>query len=313
VTQKPLVLIAGPTASGKSALAISFARLASGEIINADASQVYRDLRLLSARPSAAEEQNIPHHLFGFLDGAVACSTVSWRDHALQVMDAVHQRNKLPIFVGGTGLYLRTLLQGIADVPEIASAIRIEVRNLPAAALRVALEQEDADIAQRLNPADRQRQARALEVIRATGKSLLHWQQQMQGGLLHRQDIGPILPIVLLPDRASLYDRCDSRFEAMMAAGALAEVAVLKARNLAPALPVMKAVGVPELLAHLSGAMSEAESIAAATLATRHYAKRQYTWMRNQFGDWRRLECFGESLVNDDLAILLREYGLTVK
>lgn len=313
MTQKPLVLIAGPTASGKSALAISFARLGSGEIINADASQVYRDLRILSARPSVDDEQNVPHHLFGFMDGAQACSTALWRDHAVQVMDSVHQRDKLPIFVGGTGLYLRTLLLGIADVPEIAPAIRSEIRNLPIAALRTALAQEDAVIAERLNPADRQRQARALEVIRATGKSLLFWQQQKQGGLLHRQDIGPILRIVLLPDRATLYARCDSRFQAMMAAGALAEVAALKARYLAPTLPVMKAVGVPELLAHLSGACSETESVAAATLATRHYAKRQYTWMRNQFGDWHRLEKFGERLVNADLAILLREYGLTVK
>jgi tRNA dimethylallyltransferase len=313
MTQKPLVLIAGPTASGKSALAISLARLGSGEIINADASQVYRDLRILSARPTAEEEQTVPHHLFGFMDGAQACSTGLWRDHAVRTLEAVHQRHKLPIIVGGTGLYLRTLLHGIADVPEIPPAVRTEVRNLTPAALRTALEAEDPESAARLNPADRQRQARALEVIRGTGKPLLFWQQQMQGGLLHRPDIGPILQLVLLPDRAALYDRCDARFAAMMAAGAMDEVAALQARHMAPDLPVMKAVGVPELLAHLSGAMSRADSITAATLATRHYAKRQYTWMRNQFGTWRQLEGFGDSLVNDELAILLREYGLTVK
>ncbi len=284
-----------------------------GEIINADASQVYRDLSILSARPDVEEEAQAPHHLFGFMDGREACSTALWRDLAKQLIEDVWARNHVPVIVGGTGLYLRTLLTGIAEVPEITPKVRDGVRMLGSEDLRAALEAEDPLMASRLNPADRQRQSRALEVIRSTGRSLNHWQAELSGGMEMQEGIGPILKFVLLPDRATLYARCESRFASMLGSGALEEVGALLARKLDPSLPVMKAVGVPELASHLDGSSTLSDAMAAACQATRRYAKRQYTWMRNQFGDWHQLECFGESLINEDLAILLREYGLTVK
>jgi tRNA dimethylallyltransferase len=310
---KSIILIAGPTASGKSALAVQVAQAVGGEIINADASQVYRDLLILSARPELREMADVPHHLFGHLDGAQACSTADWRDQALAVIAQIWARHAVPVVVGGTGLYLKTLLGGIADVPDVPPSVRAAVRGLTTEQVRAALLLEDPAMAVRLNPADRQRQARALEVMRASGTSLCHWQQQLSGGLTARSDVATVLKIVLLPDRAALYARCEGRFRQMMDRGALREVQALLARNLDASLPVMKALGVPELAAVLRQGTDMALAIAAAAQSTRHYAKRQYTWMRNQFPDWHRLETFGEQLVNDDLAILLREYGLTVK
>lgn len=271
----PLIVIAGPTGSGKSALALDLALALGGMIINADASQLYRDLRILSARPSPQEEEQAPHRLYGILEGAEACSAASWASMAKEVIASAHQQGLVPILVGGTGLYLRTLIEGIAPVPPIPESVRAEVRALSLSALSAALLEEDPAMAARLHPHDPQRQARALEVIRATGRSLLFWQQARSGGLSTDVTLDVRL---LVPNRAWLADRIDRRFEAMMHAGALEEVRALKAQGLSPGLPVMKALGVPSLMRHLEGDISLGAAAEEAKQQTRAYAKRQLTW-----------------------------------
>ncbi len=280
-TPRPKVaLIAGPTASGKSALAIELAEQIGGTVVNADASQVYRDLRVLSARPSAEDEARVPHRLFGYVDGAEACSAARWASDATAAIDAVHGSGGVPVLVGGTGLYLRTLLDGIAPVPEIDPEVRVAVRALLVAEAHEALKREDPSAATRLAPADTTRVARALEVVRSTGKPLSHWQQQRTGGIGDRVALSAA---VLLPDREKLLTRCDRRLEAMFDDGAVEEVAALLRRSdMSPDAPVRRAIGVPEIAAMLAGAISRDEAIARAQLATRQYAKRQYTWFRNQ-------------------------------
>lgn len=274
-----MALIAGPTASGKSALALRIAERCNGVLINADASQVYADLAILSARPTPEEVARVPHRLFGYVDGAEACSAARWAADATAAIDAVHAEGRLPILVGGTGLYLRTLLDGIAPVPDIAPEIRMAVRALPVAEAYAALAVEDPAAAARLNPADTTRVARALEVIRSTGRPLAEWQRETQGGIGHRISLHPLL---LLPDRRWLVERCDARFEAMLAGGAAEEVERLLARRLPPAIPVMRAIGVPPIAAWLAEEIDRPTMIARAQLDTRRYAKRQYTWFANQ-------------------------------
>lgn len=288
-----LALIAGPTASGKSDLAVKLAQrvIAGGQdavIVNADSAQVYSDLRVLSARPSEEEMQGVPHVLFGAWDGAQACSAADWAQAARHEIDAAHARGALPILVGGTGLYIRTLLDGIAPVPEIDPAIRAEIRSLPLDVAYAALQAEDPERAALLAPADAQRITRALEVVRSTGLPLTHWQQQLSGGIAKSVDLAPL---VLLPDRAWLYNRCDLRFETMWHGGAIGEVEALLARQLSTDMPVMRAIGVPEIAAFLRGSLIQADAIAAGQQATRRYAKRQYTWSNNQNpATWPRLE-----------------------
>jgi tRNA dimethylallyltransferase len=289
----PLALIAGPTASGKSDLAVrlALALVAQGRpatVINADSAQVYADLAILSARPSATEMRGLPHRLFGTWDGAQACSAADWATAAQQEIAAAHEIGSVPILVGGTGLYLRTLLDGIAPVPPIDPAVRAEVRALPLEQAYAALEQADLPRAAALGPGDSARIRRALEVVRSTGRRLAEWQRELSGGI---EAIVNLHATVLLPDRATLYARCDQRFAAMLAAGALTEVAALHARQLDSALPVMRAIGVPELSAYLDGTATLAEAEARASQATRNYAKRQFTWFRNQPPpDWQRVE-----------------------
>ncbi len=278
-----IVVIAGPTASGKSALALSIAETSDGEIINADSMQVYADLSVLTARPNAAEMAKLPHHLYGVVDGGTTCSVAQWRDMALVAIEQVWLRRKLPVLVGGTGLYLRALLDGISDIPSIPEAIRIEVRALDTAAVAEALQTTDPVMAARLNPNDRQRLVRALEVLRATGQSLASFQGQVGGGLT--ADVN-VRRLRLMPERDWLYARCDARLEQMVASGALEEVARLMARQLDPDLPVMKALGVREFSACQAGTCTQEEALAMARLGTRHYAKRQLTWLRNQCADW---------------------------
>lgn len=280
----PLVVIAGATASGKSATALDLAERRGGVVINADASQVYADLRVLSARPSLEEEARAPHRLYGVVDGSTACSAAAWADMARQAIAAVHAEGRLPILVGGTGLYIRTLLDGIAPVPAIPEEVRAEVRLLddPHAALAI----EDPAMAARLRPSDRQRSSRALEVWRATRRSLADWQRTNVGGIA---DAVELRPYVVEIDRDALYARCNRRFDDMIAAGAVEEVAALAARGLAPELPVMKALGVPPLLRHLAGEIGLDEAADVAKRDTRHYAKRQLTWFRNQSAGWVRL------------------------
>lgn len=305
----PLALIAGPTASGKSALAIALAQRTGGIVINCDASQVYADLRILSARPSAEEEARAPHRLFGTLDGAEACSAARWAQDAEREIAAAHAAGRLPILVGGTGLYIRTLLDGIAPVPEIAPDIRQAVRALPVAQAHAALAREDPASARALAPADTARIARALEVVRSTGRSIRDWRARKEGGIGGRVALAPFL---LLPPRDWLATRCDARFEQMLDEGAVEEVQALLARDLPPALPVMRAIGVPEIRDWLAGDSTRAEMILRAQTATRRYAKRQYTWFANQPpADWPRHRDQVDNKIIDEIAIKLQELLLT--
>ena len=292
----PLALIAGPTASGKSALALELAEARNGVVINADSAQVYRDLRVLTARPSAEEEARAPHALFGHVDAADAgYSAARWAEEARAAIAEATAAGKLPILVGGTGLYLRTLLDGIAPVPTIDPAVRQAVRALPVAEAYAALAREDSAAASRLASADTARVARALEVVRATGRPLAYWQKQRKlapaeagGGIAGEVDLRPVL---LLPDRAELFARTDARLVEMVATGAVEEVAALIARpDLRAAAPIRRAIGVPPIAAMLAGELTQAQALAAAQLQTRQYAKRQYTWFRHQPPpDWPRL------------------------
>ena len=274
-----MALIAGPTASGKSALALDLAKAAGGVIVNADSAQIYRDLPILSAAPTAAERALADHRLYAVRDGADPCSAADWATLARGEIAAIHAQGRLPILVGGTGLYLRTLLDGIAPIPPIDPAIRHKVRISALEDNRARLEQIDPDIAARLRPTDKARIARALEVILSTSRSLAHWQDRREGG------IGgsiALRPLILLPPRDWLYARCDARFAEMVEHGAMEEVKALLGRGLSPSLPVMRAIGVSLLSACLAGTMSLAEAIAAGQQATRRYAKRQYTWFAHQ-------------------------------
>lgn len=279
-----VALIAGPTASGKSDLAVRLAQALERRgrravVLNADSAQVYADLKVLSARPSDAEMGGIEHRLFGAWDGAVPCSAGDWAEAAKREIAALHAEGAVPVLVGGTGLYFRTLIEGIAAVPPIDAAVREEVRALPVADAYAALQAADPERAALLAPADSQRIARALEVVRSTGRPLAHWQRQTVGGIGDRIALHPL---VLLPDRSWLNERCDRRFAAMLDQGAVEEVEALLARDLDPALPVMRAIGVREIAGWLRGEISREDAVEAGQLATRQYAKRQYTWFRNQ-------------------------------
>ncbi len=283
-----MALIAGPTASGKSALALAIAERHRGTVINADSAQVYADLRILSARPSIEEEARAPHRLFGHVDAGSDHNAARWATEARAEIAAAHDAGRLPILVGGTGLYLRTLIDGIAPVPEIDSRIRAEIRALPVAEAHAALAVADPAAAARLNPADTTRVARALEVVRSTGRPLAHWQEQRVGGI---GGAVALMPTILLPPRDWLFDRCDRRLAAMFDQGAVDEVrALLRRGDVAPDAPVMRAIGVREIVAMLAGETSRDDALVRARIATRQYAKRQYTWFRNQPpSDWVRM------------------------
>ncbi len=284
-----ILLIAGPTASGKSTLALRAAQMFGGEIVNADALQLYADLHTLSARPSPEEEAQAPHHLFGVADGADGWSVGRWVRAAGPILDEIRSRGRTPIVVGGTGLYFKALTEGLADVPPTPAAVRLGVAKtwdaLGEARFRELLETVDPAAQARIAPGDRMRLSRAMEVFEATGRPLTAWQAET----------APALPadawraVVIEPERDLLYNRCDQRFETMIAAGALDEVRALLARNLDPMTPVMKAVGVRELAAHLAGETTLERAIELARQETRRYAKRQLTWLRNQTPDWPRV------------------------
>lgn len=266
-------------------------------VLNADSAQVYADLHVLSARPTHGEMGGIEHRLFGIWDGARACSAADWSAAAKREIAVLHAEGAVPILVGGTGLYLRTLLDGIAPVPPIDPAVRAEVRALPQSEARAALEREDPAAAGRLARADTARTARALEVVRSTGRALAHWQGENRGGIGHAVDLHPL---VLLPEREWLTARCHRRFANMLDGGARDEVAALLARGLDPALPVMRAIGVSEVACWLEGQLSRDETLLAGQAATRRYAKRQFTWFRRQPPvGWKRVEsqnCFRNAL-----------------
>lgn len=276
-------------------------------IINADSAQVYADLQVLSARPANDEMGGIEHRLFGAWDGAEACSAAAWAARASAEIAELHDAGAVPILVGGTGLYIRVLLDGIAPIPEIDPAVRTLVRSLPEDAAYRLLQIEDPLRAAELNPADHQRIARALEVKRSTGVTLADWQIAKAGGI---GEAITLHPLILLPDRVWLYDRCDARFAAMAAGGAIAEVEALRRRGLDPDLPVMRAIGVPEIAAFADGEITHEAMLAAGAQATRNYAKRQFTWFRRQPpAEWPRLEAVGgyENIhITEQFASLLR-------
>lgn len=303
-TRAKVALIAGPTASGKSSLAMNVAERAGGVIINADSAQVYRDFRIVTARPSVAEEAALPHRLFGYIDGEEACSAARWASDAKAEIAAAHQDGKPAILVGGTGLYHRTLLEGLAPIPEIEAGIRAEIRALPVAEAYSALEREDPASSARLNAADTSRIARALEVVRSTGRPIGEWHREKTGGIAG--DIA-LTPLVLLPDRDWLYERCDRRFADMFENGAVDEVKALLHRHLDPSLPIMRAIGVPEITAFLYGSMKRDDAVAAAAQATRRYAKRQYTWFANQPPpEWQRATESEYNVLANDIVTKLR-------
>jgi tRNA dimethylallyltransferase len=298
------VLIAGPTASGKSALALAIAERIGGVVVNTDSMQVYRDLRIITARPSAAEMARVPHLLYGHVDAAENYSVGRFLRDAAAALEAARAQGRIPIFTGGSGLYFKALTAGLAAIPAVPQEIRVAVRaRLEAsgpASLHAELARRDPVAAAGLRPADRTRIARALEVVEATGRSITDWRHSGMPPLLDAARIGKIF---LAPDRAALYRRIDARFEAMLSAGALDEVGVLAARHLDPLLPAMKAHGVPWLIRHLAGEISLAEAAAEAKKDTRHYAKRQFTWFRHQLADW---PCVDPATACD---ALMREIG----
>jgi tRNA dimethylallyltransferase len=281
------ILIAGPTASGKSALGLRIARAFGGTVINTDSMQVYADLRVLSARPTPEEEALAPHCLYGSVDGAVNFSVGHFQRQAAAILSEP-EAGALPIFVGGTGLYFRSLDEGISDLPAVPEAIRAKVRaeadGQPTEVLHAALALRDPESARRLRPSDRMRVMRALEIFEATGRSIGSFHEAREPGPLAGK---PLLKIFLAADRAELRQRIDARFETMMEQGALDEVAALRERRLDPLLPVMRAHGVPGLIAYLDGTISRDEAVQRGQGDTRRYAKRQFTWFRHQMGeDW---------------------------
>ena len=290
LTQVSAILIAGPTASGKSALALRLARALGGVLVNADSMQVYRDLRVLTARPDQEDETKAPHRLFGHVDGAVNYSAGLWLANASVALNEARREGRLPIFVGGTGLYFKALTQGLSAIPPVPEDVRAKIRargaGVPVAELHASLMRRDPATAARLRPSDPQRILRALEVFEATGKSLVTFQGARAAPLLDEKDV---FAVFLATERHALKARIDARFEVMLQAGALQEAARLRERRLDPALPVMRAHGVPHLIAHLNGEISLAETAMRAKLDTARYAKRQLTFARHQLASFQWL------------------------
>jgi len=284
------VLIAGPTASGKSALGIRLAQALNGVVINADSMQVYRDLRVITARPTPEEEEEAPHRLYGHVDAATNFSVGRYVADAVTVLQEI-QDKRLPIFVGGTGLYFKALTEGLSDMPSVPDEVREQVRResegLETPELHQLLAERDPETARTLRPSDRLRVQRALEVFAATGRPLVSFHGAREPGPLADR---LLVKLFLAPDREDLRRRIDRRFLAMMERGALDEVKALGERNLDPMLPAMRAHGVPGLLAYLRGELTLDEAIAKGQGDTRRYAKRQFTWFRHQLPDWQWVE-----------------------
>lgn len=275
----PVALIAGPTASGKSALAVALAERTNGVVINADSAQLYRQIPILSAAPTELQRSRADHLLYGICDASEPCSAADWARIARIAISDAHSGGRLPILVGGSGLYLRTLLDGIAPVPAIDPEIRDQVRSRPVEDNRFELMALDPQAASRLDAGDSSRIARALEVILSTGRTLASWQTGREGGIAGTITLDPL---ILLPPRQWLHARCNDRFEAMIDMGAIDEVKALLALRLDPGLPAMRAIGVSEIAAFVRGEMTLDEAIMSGRQSTRNYAKRQYTWFTRQ-------------------------------
>lgn len=301
MSKQRAILIAGPTASGKSAVAMALAQALNGVVINADSMQVYDGLRVLTARPSAEDEQTAPHMLYGFVDAADAYSTGRWIDDVRSAISTVEGAGQLPIITGGTGLYFKALLEGLSPIPDIPEDMRahwrMQARDMDAGELHALLQARDPEMAQRLLPSDSQRIARALEVIDATGRSLAEWQSEPGEVVLGVDDV---LQLRISPPREYLYAKIDGRFDTMLEEGALEEVEALAARKLDPDLPAMRALGVRPFLALLAGDLSRDDAVAQAKMETRRYAKRQETWARSNMIAWKWLnEKEMESLISE--------------
>lgn len=297
------VLIAGPTASGKSALALRVARALGGAVINTDSMQVYDGLRILTARPDASDLATAPHFLFGHVDPGRSYSTGDWLRDVAELLRSPAMVGMIPIFVGGTGLYFRALLGGLSPIPAISPMIRehwrMRVLNEGTQRMHGVLAAIDADAAAALRPSDGQRIARALEVLDSTGRSILHWQSQPGNPLVDR---ARARAVVLTPDRGDLRGRIERRLAAMVAQGAVMEAARMAARRLPEDRPAMRAIGLREMIELADGSCSENEAVTRAVIATSRYAKRQSTWFRTQFDDaWSRFSGFGEDYPLHDI------------
>ena len=316
LSRRPVILVGGPTASGKSGLAADVAAAFKGVVINADSMQVYRELDIITARPGAEDLAKAPHRLYGFLPGAERCSVARWCAAALAEIEAALAAGRLPIVVGGTGLYLRALEEGLAPVPEIPEAVRLGTRAcfeaLGAEAFHAALAERDPEMATRLNTGDTQRLLRAWEVLEATGQSLAAWQAR-QAETAGEQDAGlSFLKLSVIPEREVLYARCDARFAAMASEGAIEEVETLLALRLDPDLPVMKAIGVREFSAYLQGEMPLEAAVSKAQQETRRYAKRQMTWLRHQYAAKNVFETQYSESLRPEIFNIIRQYLLTL-
>jgi len=311
---KPVLVIAGPTASGKSGLALAAAQEFGGVVINADSMQIYKELRILTARPTTEDEARAPHRLYGVLPAAELSSAAKWLELAVAEIDAAHRQGLLPIIAGGTGFYLRALMQGLSEMPAIPDDVRAEVRGtqekLGNEAFHAELAKFDRAAADRLPPGDKQRVARAVEIYMATGRSLTEWQADAPVAPMPE---ATFLAIVFDPPRGDLNAASNARHDRMMAAGALDEARALGALKLNPALPAMKALGVPELLSFLADEISLDEAVEAAKQSTRQYAKRQQSWFRNQIEpDFRVFAQYSESL-NEEIFTIIRKLLLTTQ
>ena len=308
---KKAIIVAGPTASGKSALALSLAERLNGVVINADSMQVYSTLRIVTARPSIEDEARVPHRLYGVLDPSELCSAGRWRSLAVAEMEAAWDQGKLPVVCGGTGLYIRSLMQGLSPIPDIPEDVRTAARALfeqmGNRAFHDMLATRDPVIAARLHPGNSQRLVRAWEVVQATGRNMSDWQAEPPTDVLD----AAFYAVSIAPEREALYEGCDRRFRLMMEQGALAEVKAILAMHLDPALPAMKALGVPELATYLAGTCSLEDAIRRAQQTTRNYAKRQLTWFRHQLRtDFSLSAQYSESFF-DEIFANIRQFLLT--
>ena len=301
------ILIAGPTASGKSALAHALAERLAGTVINADSMQVYRELRILTARPSEADIAEVPYRLYGHVPGNEAYSAARYADEVRVAIRDAQAADSIPVVVGGTGLYFKALLEGLSPIPPIPADIRTRWREAAieqgAAALHALLAARDPDMAARLRPSDPQRIVRALEVLEATGVSLGRWQEMPGEPVIQLEDA---LPLVVSPPREVLRQRIDARFDAMIEEGAADEVRSLAALGLDPDLPLMRALGVRPLIEMQAGRMTPAEAAESAKAETRQYAKRQVTWLRSNMNAWKWLD-------TKDMESLPRQLGDFIK
>ena len=314
MAEKRAVLIAGPTASGKSQAAIAVARAVDGVVVNADSMQVYRELRILTARPSAEDEAAVPHRLYGIVSAAEPFSVGAWLQHVAGALDDIWHEGKVPVITGGTGLYFRALLDGLVQIPEVPDEIRQAWRRRLDAegpqSLHRVLDERDPAVASRIEPADGQRIVRALEVEEATGRPLSAWQgDRAEGSVL---DPARCVDVALWPPREALYARCDARFDRMVAAGGLDEVRDLKALALDPSLPAMKALGVRQLMSYLDGECDLETALEDAKTWTRRYAKRQMTWFRRNMISWNAISEQDSEKILYHLFAILRDNELTV-